>query len=92
MSLANALERELFEVQNQLRTNPENYLWYLLDPVKQQLIKDAYPDVTDEQAFTNAHAALEGLVASSMGGYPLDVLEWSDGIALAARDHCASGR
>jgi hypothetical protein len=27
-----------------------------------------------------------------MGGAPLNVLEWSDGIALAARDHCATGR
>jgi uncharacterized protein YkwD len=49
------------------------------------MIKDLYPTVDDPDAFINALAQLETMVASSN----LHTLEWSDGIALAARDHCA---
>jgi uncharacterized protein YkwD len=65
--------------------------------VKQQLIKDAYPgNEDDDNAFENAleelqRMALEDRFATNQLP-PLKSLEWSDGIALAARDHCADSK
>jgi len=68
--------------------------------VKQQLIKDAYPgneeDADENDPFGNALEKLEQMDLEDRFATnqlpPLKSLEWSDGIALAARDHCADSK
>jgi uncharacterized protein YkwD len=92
MQLATALDREVFTQQNELRQFPASFLPNLEDRLR--LFNGSTYSPADGQPSTDTvegASAVEDAIADLRlrSGSMLNKLEWSPGLALAARDHCA---
>ena len=88
MLLADKFEQEIFNAQNRLRTNPQSFINYVQTevgrfqgnllgrPGRSSLMTNEGPS-----AWREAISALQQQRS-------LNSLQWSDGLAVAARDHC----
>lgn len=93
MQLATPLDVEVFNTQNKLRTNPEGFVNDLTERL-QHFNGKSYAPVNGEPATETIEGAIAirdaivDLNSRSKGSH-LNQLQWSAGLALAARDHCA---
>ena len=92
MQLATALDKDVFTQQNELRQNPYNFIGRLQERLSlfNGLVytpADGQPAADTIEGAAAVQDAINDLTLRS--GARLNKLEWSPGLALAARDHCA---
>jgi uncharacterized protein YkwD len=92
MHLATALDKEVFDQQNGLRSDPASYIGPLMERIPQFNAQTYVPaDGQPSSETIEGSAAVEDAIGDLRlrSGSMLNNLEWSPGLALAARDHCA---
>lgn len=86
--VASDLEWAIFEAQNRIRVQPGSYVPVLTEEIKRftnfTMIKLNGVDMETQEG----KAAWEEAAFELKTQKPLSMLEWSDGLALAAQDHC----
>jgi hypothetical protein len=92
MQLATALDAEVFNQQNELRQFPASFIPRLSERIplfngQTYSPIDGQPSAETIEGAAAAEDAIQDLRLRS--GSMLNKLEWSPGLALAARDHCA---
>ena len=92
MHLATSLDKEVFDQQNRLRSDPASYIGPLMERIPMFNAQTYVPsDGAPHSETIEGSAAVEDDIADLRlrSGSMLNKLEWSPGLALAARDHCA---
>jgi len=88
MILANKFEKEIFHAQNRLRTNPRSFTQQVksnMNNFKGNLQKR--PGRASLMT-TEGPSAWQEAIGALLKQKQLNPLKWSDGLAVAARDHC----